>query len=144
MMNSVKYPFNRLYIIGTLCLLCPFLFSSVRLISESIHAGETVLWTLYIGIDLALLFTMAYFIFKGIIPAIKQHAALELDDEKLQYFMYNKTMYWKNVISISNSNNAIVITAEDGSKATIRTAWLKGNKDTIYNAIALHIENNGE
>jgi hypothetical protein len=141
-MYPIKYQFNRIQLIVPFLGILPFLMLSLTEIKDANHEHDNNMLVIYIMTDMLLFFMLSFFISFVIIPAFKRGAALEIDDDKLHYFMFNKTIYWKNVESLSTCNQAIVVKSTDGSKAKIRTAWLKGNKQAIYDEIAAHVESN--
>jgi hypothetical protein len=137
-MKTIKYPYNRLQILGYFCAFLPFMIISAREITNDLHTGEIVLWVLYVLVDAELSGFLIWIIFK-LITGVKHGSALELDDEKLYYAIQNKTIYWKDISSIGKCNKNITLKTLDGKKTTIRTPWLKANKNLVYDAIAVRV-----
>src|ERR1700761_5414383 len=100
-MNAIKYPYNRLQIIGFFCAFLPFMIISAKELTGDLQKGEVVLWLAYVLID-AVLFGLLVWIITKLIPGVKHGAALELDDEKFYYAIENKTVYWKDVTGVTN------------------------------------------
>lgn len=72
--------------------------------------------------------------------------ALELDNEKLQYFIGNKTVFWKDVLYTTNDSNPngnsirIRFSLEGGSDIVIDTQFVDGSDKEIYNTIMAYVE----
>jgi hypothetical protein len=87
-----------------------------------------------------------YFFKKFFSPFLKGETALELDDKKLQYFISNKIVYWKDVEymdydSLKNGGISIRFSIKESSKdITISTRYVKGNDKDIYDTISEYFE----
>ena len=85
---------------------------------------------------------------KFFFPLLRGETALELDKEKLQFYITNRIIYWKDVKSIDyNTLNhggwAIVFIMKDRSEnIDISTKYIAGNDKDIYNSIVKHFEKN--
>ena len=90
-----------------------------------------------------------YYYRKHLSPLLKGQAAVELDKEKLQSFIANKTIYWKNVNNIEYETSvrgdwAIVFVMIDGSDdIRISTQYVAGNDQNIYDTIIEYFEKYG-
>jgi len=88
-----------------------------------------------------------YFFKKYFLPFLRAKIAMELDNEKLEYFIKNKIVYWKDVDYI-NSNyggqgGGVEITfaiKQSSRNITISTRYIAGNDEDIYNRISEYFE----
>lgn len=77
------------------------------------------------------------------IPLVNQAIALELDEEKLQCYITGRTIYWKDVVEISESygRNWSGVTFEmvDGSDdLNVPTRWIEGSTKSICNKMQVY------
>jgi hypothetical protein len=90
--------------------------------------------------------TLAYLYFKYFVHLQRDEIALELDKEKLQYFIGNKSFFWKDVLYTSPGGNGrangirVRFSLEDGSEVVINTQFIDGNDQEIYNTIMTYYE----
>jgi hypothetical protein len=117
-----------------------------------IFLGGALLGFLYLGItdqgyktwlSLSPLFllTGAFIVYwseRCFIPALHNAIALELDDEKLHCYITNRTIYWRDVVEISEDysqySSFIKFEMVDGSNyLTVPTKWIAGSNTSIYN-----------
>jgi hypothetical protein len=72
--------------------------------------------------------------------------ALELDKEKLQYFIGNKTVFWKDILAATSDSNPkgngirIRFSIDGGSDVVINTQFVDGNDKEIYNTVMTYVE----
>ncbi|BAU55944.1 hypothetical protein MgSA37_04136 [Mucilaginibacter gotjawali] len=102
----------------------------------------------WMGVGLGFLTTcgmLTYLIHKYILPLRRGEIALELDNEKLQYFIGNKTVYWKDILYMdfaSSKNGGIFIrfALEHGVDINISTRFVAGKDSEIYQTITAYFE----
>jgi hypothetical protein len=88
---------------------------------------------------------LAYLLRKYFLPMQRGEIALELDKEKLQYFIGNKTVYWKDVLYMDfaeskNGGGFIRFALEHGVDIKISTRYIAGKDKEIYNTITGYFE----
>ncbi len=91
--------------------------------------------------------TMAvYLCRKFFFPSLRGEIALELDKDKLQFFITDRTIYWKDVKSINydvlnHGGWAIIFAFKNGSEnVDISTKYIAGNNQAIYDTITEYFE----
>jgi hypothetical protein len=72
------------------------------------------------------------------LPMINGAITLELDEEKVQCYITRRTIYWKDVIELSEdygrNYSGIIFKMVDGSDdLSIPTRWIEGGTTSIYN-----------
>ena len=86
-------------------------------------------------ISLAICAFIYYLIRALFIPAIKNCVALELDDEKAHCYITDRTVYWKDVVEISEDysrySSYIKFDMIDDSTITMPTKWIHGRTSKI-------------
>jgi hypothetical protein len=107
-----------------------------------------VVFTIYLFSLVALPFSGMTFFFgwKFFLPYRRGDTILELDDEKLQYFFKNKTVYWREILLINcgATRNGLEIRLE--MKAgnyydfNIFTQYIAGKDKAIYDTIMEYFE----
>ena len=94
-----------------------------------------------------LLFLLVYEILKKLIPAKKSRIALELNEDRLIYYLDNKDIPWNNICSINYLGNSkqllktLIVLLKDDSKFKIKLYRIKGYDDDIFNGIKSRIKN---
>jgi hypothetical protein len=83
----------------------------------------------------AVIYTIKY----RLIPAIRNYPILEVDAEKLVFYLTDRTIYWKDVVEISwdyYHGKYLSFEMVDGSSnLTIGVSWIAGSNDVIYNTV---------
>ena len=75
---------------------------------------------------------------KFFFPLVRGETALEIDKEKLQFYVTNRVIYWKDVKSIDHDTLnhggwAIIFAFKDGSEnIDISTKYVAGDDEQIY------------
>ena len=91
-----------------------------------------------VGIIIVIASAILYYAIKYcFIPAINRYVALELDNEKLHCYITDRTIFWKDVVEISEDysqyNSFIKLDMVDGSELDIPTKWIGGSTKSICN-----------
>src|SRR5437868_4465454 len=99
------------------------------------HDGRA--W-LPIGIIIVIASAILYYAIKYcFIPAINGYVALELNNEKLHCYITDRTIFWKDVVEISEDysryNSFIKFDLIDSGELSIPTKWITGSTKSIYN-----------
>ena len=87
-----------------------------------------------------------YFCRKFFFPLLRNETALELDNEKLQFYIDNKTIYWKDVESINykelkNGDWVVTFAFKNGSaNINVFQKYIAGDDKAIYNTITEYFE----
>lgn len=146
-MEPIKYPYSTiLTCFHAIWLFAFFIFSIFLSIDLSDPGNKVFIPDIFITLILGAL--IVYFFIKIILPLIQGKSALELDKEKLQYFIFNKTIYWKDVENIiyadrTNGSWLISFIMKDGSNdIKIQTRYIAGKNKEIYNSILQCFEKN--
>ncbi len=80
-------------------------------------------------------------------PLLTGKIALELDEDKLQFFITDRKIYWKDIKDVSydilnHGGWAIIFSFENGSdNVNISTKYIKGSDQDIYDTIKQYFEN---
>lgn len=94
---------------------------------------------LYLCVPLILILaSLIAFIKWCFIPMLQGRITLELDEEKLQHYLSGTTIYWKDVVEISDDYgryySAITFAMVDGTDdLSISTKWIDGSTASICN-----------
>lgn len=94
---------------------------------------------LYLLVPLASILTLlAAFLKWCFIALLQDRITLELDEEKLQYHISGQTIYWKDVVEISEDygryHSGIKYEMVDGSDdLKVSTTWIKSSTISICN-----------
>ena len=89
---------------------------------------------------------LGYFCKKFLFPFLRRDTALELDEDKLQFYITNRTIYWKDIkkidhFSLNHGGWSIDFTMKDGSdQIRISTKYIAGDNEDIYNTIVEYFE----
>lgn len=140
----IKYPYSKGQIyFAAIFITAMFLFFIYFFI---IDVSDPGIWVIGLFI-LAEGVLGRYFFKKYFSPFLKNETALELDEEKLQYFIKNKVLYWKNVDYINSRYGGrgggleISFAIKQGSRnVTISTRYIAGNDEGICNTISEYFE----
>jgi hypothetical protein len=81
-----------------------------------------------------------YYLIRALfIPAVKNYVALELDDEKAHCYITDRTVYWKDVVEISEDysqySTYIRFDMIDETSITMPTKWIQGRTSKICNTM---------
>lgn len=82
--------------------------------------------------------SMLYYVVRWVfIPAINDYVALEMDEEKVHCYITGRTIYWRDVVEISEDFSQysafIKFDMIDDSTLTIPTKWITGRNKDICN-----------
>jgi hypothetical protein len=108
-----------------------------------IRRGE-VFWIAIVLIDIySVMLTYNYFV-KFLKPAKEGLLGLQLDNEKLEYYIEKKTVYWKEINSIetfsSRNEKGVNLILNAGNEVKITTSLLKGYDSDIYNDLLSYFQ----
>jgi len=108
----------------------------ILLIVGGIIAPDNKVWYYVIPCELLPAGFLFYFSKYCLIPALQNCVALELDDEKLTYYITGQTIYWKDIVEISeeysgNSSSISFDMVRDDEKLSISTKWISGSTTKI-------------
>jgi hypothetical protein len=114
------------------------LFSGLLLffVYMGFSAHSIVAWSC-LSIPILLVSAISIAFFRGcFIPMLNGAVTLELDEEKLQCYLNGVTIYWKDVVEISERPLYYQISFEmvnDTDDLSITTQWMSGSNKVIYN-----------
>ena len=138
-MEVTKYNYSiKFGWFGTIFLSVIILFCFYAIITDP--PGDNI-WQLMIPAIIVIGGMLIYWGKICFIPALKGKIALELDKDKLQYFVSNKTVYWSDVESIDKDTMPrngwiIIFSMLDRSKdIKIPTRFIVGKDEDIYNKV---------
>ena len=108
---------------------------------------DSHIWLYITPVELIAGVLLYYAIKISFIPAINKEPILELDDEKLYFYMTDRTIYWRDVVEIfedyRSHSPAIRFEMVDGSDdIIIGTKWISGRNEKIYNTIQEYFAEN--
>jgi len=98
-------------------------------------------WLIIIPFILIILAMFAYVCKKFFFPSLRGDVALEIDKDKIQFFITKRIIYWRDVKDLyqsyfSNNGPYIMFKMKDGSKDIgISTKYIMGNNKDIYNTV---------
>jgi len=143
-MEVIKYPYSKtqiwFYMIAFLAILIFILV--VFIVDFADHSTWPLLGMGGVFCGGAL----TYLYFKYFVHLQKGEIALELDKEKLQYFIGNKSFFWKDVLYANPVGNGrgngmgVRFSLENGSDVVINTKFVGGNDEEIYNTVMSYFE----
>jgi hypothetical protein len=112
---------------------------TICLLVLGILIHEIKFW-LFLGLPVVCsICAVIYSIKYRLIPAIRNYPILEVDAEKLVFYLTDRTIYWKDVIEISwyfDNGKYLSFEMVDGSRnLTIGVSWIAGSNDIIYNTV---------
>ena len=113
---------------------------AIGVIYLGVTANDAKIW-IVVGLLELLACTLVYYSCQiCLLPAIRREIALELDDEKLQFYITDRTIYWKDVAEIfedfGDQSPSIRFELVDGSDdIRIGTKYIRGSNKKIYNTI---------
>jgi len=88
-----------------------------------------------IGISIILIGLLYYVVRWVFIPALNSYVALEMDEDKVYCYINDRTIYWKDVIEISEDfsrySSFIKFDMIDDSTVSIPTKWITGRNKEI-------------
>lgn len=98
------------------------------------------IWLLFAALGFIMAGLTAYLCKTYFIPLVKEDIALEMDEIKLEYFITNKIIYWKDVQDITykdiySGGRAIYFAMKDGSKIRISTRYVECDDVVTYDII---------
>jgi len=138
-MTITKYKYSiKFGWFGTVFLSVVILFCFYAVITDP--PGDNI-WQLMIPCIMVVSIMLVYFCKICFMPALKGKTALELDKDKLQYFVSNKTIYWSDVQGIDKDTGGrngwtIIFSMLDKSKdIKIHTNFIAGKDEDIFNTI---------
>lgn len=101
-------------------------------------------WLVFGVFFLVMVGMLTYLLRKYFLPMQRGGIALELDKEKLQYFIGNKIVYWKDILYMdfgeARSGIFIRFALEHGVDITIGTRYVAGKDKEIYDTISAYFE----
>jgi hypothetical protein len=142
-MDVLKYPYSKVQIwFYSIAFIAIFIFILVVFI---VDFSDHSTWPLLGGVFLVICALFAYLYRKYFRPLQNGETALELDSEKLQYFIGNKTVYWKDVLytnfgALKNGGAEIRFALANGIEVIIITRYVAGNDNEIYKNITAYFE----
>ena len=114
-----------------------FSFAVISLLFIGIACQDTKLLILMIIASLAFGSVLYYVVRWVFIPAINNCVALEMDDDKVYCYITDRTIYWRDVVEISEDFSRysafIKFDMIDDSTLTIPTKWVTGRNKDICN-----------
>ena len=146
-MESIKFNFSIMQMIRSIVLLLFFvLISYVRIVEEGSDDKSGLIFGI---ISLIIFIRFIYLCVYIYIPCLRGETALELDAEKLQFFIKGKfrskdikdIIYWNDVAGIKldpyprNTGALISFKMLSGETFSIKTTHLAGKDREIYDAI---------
>jgi hypothetical protein len=118
------------------------------------HNAGYKFWPIFGFLLLIILARFIYLTITYFIPCLKNKTALELDNDKLQFFIKGKLLfqiprdvaYWKDMEDIEftsplRGSAFISFKMKDGSAFGFRTLYIAGNDSDIYNTIMQYFKN---
>lgn len=142
--KQYKYSFGQMFFSGLLFLFATLLFYAVVINQHSDYRA----WLILSFILLIIWGRFVYLASMYFIPCIQGKTALELDTDKLQFFIKGKLLlqdvrdiaYWKEIdniayISPQRGSPVINFTMKDGKDFAFRTKYIAGNDKEIYDTI---------
>lgn len=113
--------------------------AAVTMLSIGIASHITKLLLICSVVSLTIFAFLYYIIRACFIPAVRNYVALELDEEKAHCYITDRTVYWKDVIEISEDYSArspyIRFDMIDNSSITMPTRWIHGRTSKICDAM---------
>ncbi|WP_295676968.1 hypothetical protein [uncultured Mucilaginibacter sp.] len=141
-MEVKKYPYSKYQIWFAFSLSLAMMAFPVFMIATDTTDRQA--WLLFGFFFLAICGILTYLIRKYFLPMQRGETALELDKEKLQYFIGNKIVYWKDILymDFGEARNGIFIrfALEHGVDITIGTRFVAGKDNEIYDTISAYFE----
>lgn len=141
-MEVIKYPYSKYQTWYVLILLLAVTAFPVFVIATDITDRD-----IWLGFGFSFLATcgmLTYLTRKYFLPMQRGDIALELDKEKLQYFIGNKIVYWKDILYMdfgeARSGIFIRFALEHGVDITIGTRYVAGKDKEIYDTISAYFE----
>jgi hypothetical protein len=142
-MEPIKYPYSTFQnIFSTLLILGLNFFPFYMIVRFPALPASLFLGALLLGTVAMAVYLCKKFFF----PLLRGKTALEIDKDKLQFFITNRTIYWKDVIkidyfSLNHGGWSIKFVMRDGNEdLSISTKYVAGNDATIYDAIVEYFE----
>jgi hypothetical protein len=101
---------------------------------------QDIKFRLFLALPVACsIWAIIYSIKYRLIPAIRNYPILEVDAEKLVFYLTDRTIYWKDVVEISwyfNKGRYLSFEMVDrSSNLTVGVSWIAGSDDVIYNTV---------
>ena len=84
---------------------------------------------------------LIYFNRKGLMPAVKNEPAIELDNETIQYNINNWALSWNEIQSIDSTLYGIKLTQKNGNQVYITLKYISGGYDAVRDTINEYFEN---
>ena len=142
-MNVVKYPYSKYQTWFALIILLAMMVFPVFVLASDVTDRNT--WLVCGFFFLVACGLLTYLIRKYFLPMQRKDIALELNEEKLQYFIGNKTVYWKDVLYMDfgeSKNGGIFIrfALEHGVDIKISTRYVAGKDKEIYDTVTAYFE----
>jgi len=107
----------------------------VFIITLGISGGESKAWFYLAAPIIFVLIALVAFARLVFIPMMQGKITLELDDEKANCYLSDRTIYWKDVSEINDSytrySSSIVFTMMDGGEISVSAKWIAGNTRSI-------------
>ena len=143
-MESVKYPYSKYQSWFAVIALSAMIFGCLYMIIARRPDGD--IWQVMVPMILILGALLTYICRKFFFPLIWGETALELDKEKLQYFVNNRIIYWKDVEtmdfwSLKYGGMSIRFVMHGTNKdVKINTKYIAGKDQSIYDTIVEYFE----
>lgn len=104
-----------------------------------ILSHEINIW-LFLGLPVVgSIYAVIYIIKYRLVPAIRNYPILEVDAEKLVFYLTDRTIYWKDVVEISwyyYHGSYLSFEMVDGRRnLKVGVSWIAGSNDVIYNTV---------
>ncbi|RWY50903.1 hypothetical protein [Mucilaginibacter gilvus] len=108
-------------------------------------ANDSKLWMFVSFIEVSILISLAFFVRRCLVPALKNQPALTLDDEKLTFPVTGSVIYWKDVIEISfdKSRYTKYLSFDllgDRKNIGLGLTWVRGDNKAIYETVQEYFE----
>jgi hypothetical protein len=109
-------------------------------------ASDYGIWLFMIPFFIIMTAMAIYFCRKFFFPLLRGEIALELDEEKLQFFITKRTIYWTDIKSIDHDSlnhggwSINFTITHTGENITISTKYVAGDDEAIYDSIVGYFE----
>ena len=142
-MEPKKYPYSKSQNYTSIVLVLGLNTVFLYLIISSSNLFLSIVFGVLLLCMVAL---TVYICRKFFFPLLRHDTALELDNEKLQFYVDNKTIYWKDVKSINhkvqkNADWVVTFAFKNGSKdIDVFQKYIAGDDKAIYDTITEYFE----
>ena len=148
MTETIQYPYSKSTAI--LGVVLPLVFFAVTFnnFRYSFSSGYTISWVIIGSANLIFLLLLFYILFKRLIPALRNEAALELNEQGISDFTRNIIIEWADVKNIDmqlarNFSKMIIDLKHEtdyGTQVAISLRWIKGKDLEICETAQAYLE----